>query len=91
MRYLPLVFLVAGCAKTARGMVLCFVDVDMLPFCQLPQAYYMLDEIMLAGELQEPSKKLITRNIEAQDSMVQEAKSGGPSQGQSAVPGLSGR
>ena len=51
----------------------------------------MLDEIMLAGELQEPSKKLITRSIEAQDNMVQEAKIGGPPQGQSAVPGLSGR
>jgi len=55
------------------------------------KAYYMLDEIMLAGELQEPSKKLITRNIEAQDNMVQEAKNGGPTQGQCAVPGLSGR
>ena len=30
----------------------------------------MLDEMMLAGELQEPSKKAVTRVIEAQDQLV---------------------
>lgn len=44
------------------------------------KAYYILDECLLSGELQEPSKKLITRNIEAQDSMVEQAKSGAPPQ-----------
>jgi hypothetical protein len=30
------------------------------------QAYFMLDEMLLAGELQEPSKKAVTRVIEVQ-------------------------
>ena len=47
----------------------------------------MLDEMLLAGELQEPSKKAITRVIEAQDQLVENAKQGGPS---TAVAGLSG-
>ena len=34
------------------------------------QAYFMLDEMLLAGELQEPSKKAVTRVIEAQDQLV---------------------
>mmetsp|Transcript_11504 Transcript_11504/g.29469 ORF Transcript_11504/g.29469 Transcript_11504/m.29469 type:complete len:161 (+) Transcript_11504:387-869(+) len=42
------------------------------------KAYYILDECLLAGELQEPSKKLVTRNIEAQDALVEQAKSGAP-------------
>jgi len=42
------------------------------------KAYFMLDEMMLAGELQEPSKKAITRVIEAQDQLVENAKLGGP-------------
>ena len=33
----------------------------------------MLDEMMLAGELQEPSKKAVTRVIEAQDQLVSRA------------------
>ena len=53
-----------------------------------PKAYYILDEILLAGELQEPSKKLIIRNIEMQDTMVQEAKSGVPAQGQMIAAAL---
>ena len=51
----------------------------------------MLDEIMLAGELQEPSKKLIIRNIEAQDNLVEQAKSGIPSQGQMVTASVGGR
>lgn len=31
-----------------------------------PQAYFILDELLLAGELQETSKKAVTRVIEAQ-------------------------
>eukprot|EP00884_Botryococcus_braunii_P011665 jgi/Botrbrau1/2049/Bobra.0047s0025.1 len=41
------------------------------------KAYFMLDEMVLAGELQEPSKKAIIRAIEAQDKLVEEAKSTG--------------
>lgn len=51
------------------------------------QAYFMLDEMLLAGELQEPSKKAVTRVIEAQDQLVENAKAGGPA---TAVAGLSG-
>ena len=51
-----------------------------------PQAYFMLDEMLLAGELQEPSKKAVTRVIEAQDQLVEHAKAGGPA---TAVGGLS--
>lgn len=39
------------------------------PHCLLtthPQAYFILDELLLAGELQETSKKAVTRVIEAQ-------------------------
>lgn len=42
------------------------------------KAYFMLDEMLLAGELQEPSKKAITRVIEAQDQLVESAKLGTP-------------
>lgn len=52
----------------------------------LLQAYFMLDEMLLAGELQEPSKKAVTRVIEAQDQLVENAKAGGPA---TAVAGLS--
>lgn len=40
------------------------------------KAYFMLDEMLIAGQLQEPSKKAITRAIEAQDRLVEEAKTG---------------
>lgn len=46
----------------------------------------MLDEMLLAGELQEPSKKAVTRVIEAQDQLVEVAKQGGPA---TSVAGLS--
>lgn len=46
------------------------------------KAYYMLDELLLAGELQEPSKKAIGRMIEAQDQLVENAKNGVEEQGQ---------
>ncbi|CAL9750299.1 unnamed protein product [Musa acuminata subsp. burmannicoides] len=38
------------------------------------KAYYILDEILIAGELQESSKKTIARLIAAQDSLVEAAK-----------------
>ncbi|KAG6406159.1 hypothetical protein SASPL_133758 [Salvia splendens] len=38
------------------------------------QAYYILDEILIAGELQESSKKTVARLIAAQDSLVEAAK-----------------
>ncbi|KAK2973280.1 hypothetical protein RJ640_015681 [Escallonia rubra] len=38
------------------------------------QAYYILDEILIAGELQESSKKTVARLIAAQDSLVETAK-----------------
>ncbi|TYG80697.1 hypothetical protein ES288_D02G237100v1, partial [Gossypium darwinii] len=38
------------------------------------KAYYILDELLLAGELQESSKKTVARLIAAQDSLVETAK-----------------
>ncbi|GFZ09638.1 associated protein 19 [Actinidia rufa] len=38
------------------------------------KAYYMLDELLIAGELQESSKKTVARLIAAQDSLVEAAK-----------------
>ncbi|GAA0151594.1 vesicle coat protein [Lithospermum erythrorhizon] len=38
------------------------------------KAYYILDEILIAGELQESSKKTVSRLIAAQDSLVEVAK-----------------
>ena len=46
---------------SANGSVMCMPSL---------KAYFMLDEMMLAGELQEPSKKAVTRVIEAQDQLV---------------------
>eukprot|EP00271_Cylindrocystis_brebissonii_P016778 TRINITY_DN4127_c0_g1_i1.p1 TRINITY_DN4127_c0_g1~~TRINITY_DN4127_c0_g1_i1.p1 ORF type:complete len:162 (-),score=38.54 TRINITY_DN4127_c0_g1_i1:661-1146(-) len=38
------------------------------------KAYYILDEVLLAGELQESSKKSVARVISAQDTLVETAK-----------------
>ncbi|KAI6677442.1 hypothetical protein NL676_038238 [Syzygium grande] len=38
------------------------------------KAYYVLDELLIAGELQESSKKTVARLIAAQDSLVEAAK-----------------
>ncbi|MCO5564250.1 hypothetical protein L7F22_017908 [Adiantum nelumboides] len=38
------------------------------------KAYYILDEVLLAGELQETSKKSVARVIAAQDLLVENAK-----------------
>lgn len=40
------------------------------------QAYFILDELLLAGELQETSKKAVARCIEAQDQLVEQVKAG---------------
>lgn len=39
------------------------------------KSYYLLDELFLAGELQETSKKAVLRVTASQDAMVDEAKS----------------
>lgn len=36
-----------------------------------PQAYHILDELLIAGELQEPSKKAILRVTAAQDALME--------------------
>ncbi|KAI3409348.1 AP complex subunit sigma [Psidium guajava] len=38
------------------------------------KAYYILDELLLAGELQESSKKTVARLIAGQDALVETAK-----------------
>ncbi|CDP16375.1 unnamed protein product [Coffea canephora] len=38
------------------------------------KAYYILDELLIAGELQESSKKTVARLIAAQDALVEAAK-----------------
>lgn len=44
------------------------------------KAYFILDELLLAGELQETSKKAVTRVIEAQDQLVEQVKAGNVSE-----------
>ncbi|KEG02113.1 hypothetical protein YYE_02852 [Plasmodium vinckei vinckei] len=39
------------------------------------KAYYLLDEILVSGELQESSKKIILRVVAAQDSLMEDNKS----------------
>jgi len=44
------------------------------------KAYFILDEVLMAGELQEPSKKAVLRVVAAQDLAVEEfRKTGGKS------------
>ncbi|KAI7837240.1 hypothetical protein COHA_008928 [Chlorella ohadii] len=40
------------------------------------KAYFILDELLLAGEMQETSKKAVSRVIEAQDALVEQVKAG---------------
>lgn len=40
------------------------------------KAYFILDELLLAGELQEPSKKVVIKVVEMQDHIVEQAKLG---------------
>lgn len=56
-------------AQPARHAVLPLWCAHLAPLCLRPgpmQAYFILDELLLAGELQETSKKAVTRVIEAQ-------------------------
>lgn len=41
------------------------------------KAYYILDELLISGELQEPSKKAVNRVVETQDQQVEQAKNEG--------------
>ncbi|KAG2487861.1 hypothetical protein HYH03_013577 [Edaphochlamys debaryana] len=50
------------------------------------KAYYILDELLVAGELQEPSKKAIHKAIHDQDQLVESAKSGTGEDGQQGGP-----
>ena len=43
----------------------------ILVVSSLSQAYYMLDEILITGELQESSKKAVLRVITQQDSLAE--------------------
>jgi AP-1 complex subunit sigma 1/2 len=40
------------------------------------KAYYILDEVLIGGELQETSKRVILKLISTQDQLMQEAESG---------------
>ena len=51
------------------------------------KAYFILDELLLAGELAEPSKRSVSRVVEAQDQLVEQAKLGIP---QNNTPMMSG-
>ncbi|OUS43257.1 AP complex, mu/sigma subunit [Ostreococcus tauri] len=42
------------------------------------KAHYVLDEVFVAGHLQETSKKLVARLVSEQDALVERAKMGGP-------------
>ena len=44
-----------------------------------PQAYYILDEILIGGYLQEVNKREILRNCATQDDMMEEPKDGASS------------
>jgi AP-1 complex subunit sigma 1/2 len=41
------------------------------------KAHYVLDELVVGGELAEPSRRAVARAIEAQDQLVEQAKLGG--------------
>ena len=45
------------------------MDLIIVQIFQFQQAYFILDELLLAGELQESSKKNILRSISQQDSL----------------------
>lgn len=42
------------------------------------KAYFILDELLVGGEMAEPSKRVVSRVVEAQDVLVEEAKLAGP-------------
>lgn len=54
------------------------------------KAYFILDELLLAGELEEPSKRAVNRAVEAQDQLVEQAKLRGPEQNMPVITGPRG-
>lgn len=44
------------------------------------KAYFILDELLLGGEMQEPSKKVVIQMVEQQDHVVEQASLGIPAQ-----------
>jgi hypothetical protein len=62
-------------------VLLCVTHVALVLPClrgtnSAPQAFYILDEVLMAGELQETSKKAVLRVVASQDALVEEAKKG---------------
>lgn len=57
----------ARCAESPVGRKAC------VSFLCEPQAYYLLDEVICGGEIQESSKKAILRVMSAQDSLMEES------------------
>lgn len=51
------------------------------------KAHYVLDELIVGGELCEPSRRAAARAIEAQDQLVEQAKLGGPENEAAAATG----
>lgn len=54
------------------------------------KAYFILDELLLAGEMAEPSKRTVSRVVDAQDQLVEQAKLGGPQQNMPVITGPRG-
>ena len=50
-------------------------------FLVLAQAYYILDELLIAGELQETSKKAVLHACHAQDQKIEDEREKEKSQG----------
>ncbi|GER49109.1 AP-1 complex subunit sigma-1 [Striga asiatica] len=67
-------FLADWCFRVEYNLRLLLCDLKLGNVMALWQAYYILDEILIAGELQESSKKTVARLIAAQDSLVEAAK-----------------
>jgi len=54
------------------------------------KAYFILDEMLLGGEMVEPSKKAVNKVVEAQDQLVELAKQGGGEQNMPVITGPRG-
>jgi hypothetical protein len=68
---------VPNCEFEAMAFLMILACIGYMPsiwciFCL--QAYYILDEVLIAGELQESSKKSVARVIAAQDTLIDNAK-----------------
>ncbi|RKF61539.1 AP-1 complex subunit sigma-1 [Erysiphe neolycopersici] len=72
-RYASL-FFIAGCASTDNELITLeivhrYVEQMDKYYGNVCEAYFILDELLLAGELQESSKKNVLRVISAQDAI----------------------